>query len=75
MPVFLMAALVHGFNAYMFTVLKNIKHGTNVVIECLHHILVDIHNQKGFIPPTLFLQLDNTSKQNKNQYMLGLWCV
>jgi hypothetical protein len=71
MPLFLMGALVHGFNAYLFTYLRNIKHGTNIVIECLHHIFCHILSIKKHIPPVVFLQLDNTSKQNKNQFMIG----
>jgi hypothetical protein len=71
MPLFLMGALVHGFNAYLFTYLRNIKHGTNIVIECLHHIFCHILSIKKHIPPVVFLQLDNTTKQNKNQFMIG----
>ena len=71
MPVYLMGALVHGVGTYGFTYLKNIKHGTNIVIECLHRILVDIYKKQQFIPSVIFLQLDNTWKQNKNKYILG----
>jgi hypothetical protein len=70
-PLFLMGALVHGFNAYLFTYLRNIKHGTNIVIECLHHIFSHILSEKKHIPPIVFIQLDNTTKQNKNQFMIG----
>jgi len=71
MPVYLMGVLVHGYRTFGFTYLKNIKHGTNVVIECLHHVLVDYKNNRNYIPPVIYLQLDNTSKQNKNKFMLG----
>ena len=71
-PLFLMGALVHGYNAFLFSYLKNIKHGTNIVIECLHHIFVNYAATLGrHIPPVIFLQLDNTTKQNKNRFMLG----
>ena len=71
LPVSLMGVLVHGYRAFGFTYLKNIKHGTNIVIECLHHVLMDYKNTRGRIPPLLYLQLDNTSRQNKNKYMLA----
>ena len=71
LPVSLMGVLVHGYRAFGFTYLKNIKHGTNIVIECLHHVLVDYKKVRGRIPPLLYLQLDNTSRKNKNKYMLG----
>jgi hypothetical protein len=71
MPVYLMGVLVHGYRTFGFTYLKNIKHGTNIVIECMHHVLNDYLTQRGRIPPVIYLQLDNTWKQNKNKYMLG----
>ena len=66
-PLHLMGALVHGRSTYGFTYLNNVKHGTNIVIECLHRIINDMPE----LPETLFLQLDNTWKQNKNQFMIG----
>lgn len=71
LPVYLMGVLVHGYRAFGFTYLKNIKHGTNIVIECLHHVFVDYWKNRGYIPSVIYLQMDNTSKQNKNKYMLG----
>ena len=74
--VYLMGALVHGRAAYCFTYLKNFLHGTNVMTECLHHVLLDIYAKDGRIPRTIYLQLDNTTKQNKSRYMIGyLGCL
>ena len=70
-PVYLMGVLVHGYRPFGFTYLKNVKHGANIVIECIHHVLMDYKEHRGYIPPVIFLQLDNTSKQNKNKFMLG----
>ena len=72
LPVYLMGALVHGRGCYAFTYINNVKHGTNIVIECLHRIfchLVQKHRKR--LPGVLHLQLDNTSKQNKNKFMIG----
>ena len=70
-PIYLMGVLVHGYRSFGFTYLKNIKHGTNIVIECLHHVLVDYKKNRGYIPPIVYIQLDNTWKQNKNKFMIG----
>ena len=70
-PVYLMGVLVHGYRAFGFTYLKNIKHGANIVIECLHQVFMNYKENRGYIPPVIFVQLDNTSKQNKNKYILG----
>ena len=34
-------------------------------------ILVALSKEKGGIPPTIFLQLDNTTKQNKSKYLVA----
>lgn len=70
-PVHLMGAIVHGRRPYGFTFLENIKHGTNVTIECLHRIFSHIREQEGALPKILQIQMDNTCKQNKNKFMLG----
>lgn len=69
--VHLMGAIVHGRRPYAFTFLENIKHGTNVTIECLHRIFRHVRETEGALPKILQLQMDNTCKQNKNKYMLG----
>jgi hypothetical protein len=65
-----MGVIVHGRCHYAFSYLPNIKHGTNVIIEALHHVLL---HQKlfGELPRNLYVQLDNTSKQNKNKFLIG----
>jgi hypothetical protein len=73
--VYLMGAIVHGSSVYGFTYLKNIKHGTNIVLESLHRVMVAEYTKKGVLPPHLFLQLDNTTKQNKSRFMLGWMAV
>ena len=70
----LMGALVHGRACHGFTMLPNIKHGSNVTIETLHRVLhheFEKNNKKPFTQRVLNLQLDNTTKQCKSQYVLG----
>lgn len=69
--VHLMGAIVHGRQPFAFTFLENIKHGTNITIECLHRIFRRIRENEGALPQVLYLQMDNTCKQNKNKYMLA----
>ena len=76
-PVKLMGAIVHGRGTYAFTYLKNCKGGTNATIETLHRVLLDIRNKEGRLPPKLYLQLDNTTRQCKSRFMIGFlaWLV
>jgi hypothetical protein len=70
----LMGALVHGRIAHGFTVLPNIKHGSNLTIEALHRVLMHEYTAASkalFTQRVLYVQLDNTSKQCKSQYVFG----
>ena len=67
----LMGVLAHGREAYGFTCIDNVKHGNNLTIQCLHMLLMDTWEREGTLPPTLYVQLDNTSKQCKGKYLLG----
>ena len=66
----LYGALVHGRGAYAFTITDHEAQGHNSSIQVLHHILVDVAKH-GKMPRILKLQLDNTTKQNKGQYLFA----
>jgi hypothetical protein len=53
------------------TYLPNVKQGNNVTIDCLHQALAHQLKQEGWIPSTLYVQLDNTTRQCKSRYLLG----
>ena len=66
----LYGALVHGVGAYAFTVPDHEHQGHNTTIQVLHEILAELRKQ-GELPRVLKLQLDNTTKQNKGQFLYG----
>ena len=66
----LYGALVHGQDAYAFTITDHEQQGHNSTIQVLHYILLDLA-KRGPLPPILKLQLDNTTKQNKGQFLFG----
>ena len=68
---FLMGVIAHGRDTYAFPYLENVKHGTNMSIECLHRVLLDIYKADGKLAPKLWLQEDNTTKCCKSCYKLG----
>ena len=67
----LMAGIAHGRQVYGFTFLDNCKHGNNITIECMWRIIEDTIAREGVLPPVFYLQLDNTSKQCKGQWLFG----
>lgn len=60
------------FNGVMssriFVNFPNIHNDPNLTITIIQHI---IEEWKGELPPFLYLQLDNTSRENKNQVLLA----
>ena len=71
----LMGVLVHGVRAFAYTVVPTCRQGVNVSIEAIHRTLVKLVRSGHKLPPKLYLQLDNTSKQCKSRFLflyLGL---
>ena len=66
----LYGCLVHGRGAYTFTMPDHERQGHNTTIQVIMHVLTDLL-KSGRLPPVFTLQLDNTTKQNKGQYLYG----
>ena len=71
LSVYGIGVLVHKESVAAFTYLSNIKQGTNVTIEALHLVLERYIEYWGLLPPAMYIQLYNTSKQCKNHFMVG----
>lgn len=56
---------------YEFLYLNNLAHDANTTITCLEQVLQEVKNCQGFLPPVLYLQLDNTTRENKNKTMFA----
>ena len=67
----LYGALVHGHGAYAFTMADHEKQGHNTTIQVLQEIFLDFKKKGKALPPVLKLQLDNTTKTNKGQFLYG----
>lgn len=69
----LTGALVHtrspnGKYIYAFYDILQWPHDSNLTIQVLNNILLSF---KDRLPSTLYLQLDNCGRENKNRYLLG----
>jgi hypothetical protein len=67
LPIYLMGVIAHGRGSKCFVVPGTFKQGTNVVIHVLMQTLMSMKERGEAIPDTIYLQLDNTCKQNKNR--------
>ena len=72
----LMGVIVHGQGLYGMSFLDNFKHGANITIEAVHRVLLKEFARRGYLPRIFYLQLDNTTKQCKSQYICAfLGCL
>ena len=60
----------HGKARRVFLDLNQYPHDSNKTINALYLILLELVEQHGRLPDNLYIQMDNTSRENKNQYVL-----
>ena len=72
MKVKLVGSLEHGSvnNLTLLLLTEQFETGGNHIIETLHRVLQMKHDAGG-LPKTLFLQLDNCTRENKNRYVMA----
>ena len=61
----------HGKNVCVYIDLLQYPHDSNLTITVLNKVLSGHAETRGGLPPTLYLQMDNTSRENKNHYVFG----
>jgi hypothetical protein len=66
-----MGAIVHGRRAYAYTILDTCPLGSNVTIDVLHRVMKAELDRTGTLPKTMYLQLDNTTRQCKSKYVIA----
>ena len=66
-----MGAIVHGRRAYAYTILDTCPLGSNVTIDVLHRVMKAELDRTGTLPKTMYLQLDNTTRQCKSKFVVA----
>ena len=54
----------------LYTMTEEHQSGANHIVETIHRFLVDSSNENT-LAPTLFIQLDNCSRENKNRFLMS----
>lgn len=68
----LMIDIVHGRGCYVYiTPEARVASDPNLTIECLQRTLASVEEHDGYLPPVLYLQLDNCFRENKNAYVVA----
>jgi hypothetical protein len=68
MKLHVTGVLVHGWRAFMYTSNDRWIGGSSLSVEILQRTLAHLEQDRA-LPPIFYLQLDNTSKDNKNNYV------
>lgn len=55
---------------HLYTLTEEHETGSNHIVESLHRFIND-RNVRSPLPPLLYVQLDNCTRENKNRYFLG----
>ena len=66
--------LVHGITTNAFVDINQWPHDSNLTLNCLLYTLCQEAN-KRILPKTLYIQLDNCARENKNKYFMGLMAL
>lgn len=76
--VHLVGVLTHGYSMHpkVFSVLKDYPHDANMTASALFDVILSISAEKK-LPVKLLLQMDNTSRENKNHTIFAFcsWLV
>ena len=73
-------ALIHtkapcGKLAYSFVDLLQWPHDSNMTMSLIVHILHKYTSNGYSLPDVLYIQMDNTARENKNKYVMGFCAI
>jgi hypothetical protein len=71
MKLHLMGVIAHGRGSFLFTVPSHAAQGHNVTMQSIWRTIILIKQREGRLPPKLYVQLDNTTKQCKGKYIMA----
>ena len=67
----LVGAIIHGIKTVTYVDVLQWRHDSNLAVNCLLRALVRA-SRNGDLPPTMYIQLDNCGRENKNKFFMGV---
>ena len=68
----LVGVIAHGRQRYVYVVPPGQEHGANMTCSILNNVIQDLwEDPQGLRPEKLWVQMDNTSGENKNNFVMG----
>jgi hypothetical protein len=76
-PIHVYGCMVHGIGTWAYVYHDSVRQGNNVTCDVLFRTLAAIEAAGRTLPDVLYLQLDNTVKQNKSKFLMSYlaWLV
>ena len=71
-PSRVVGVLAHGIGNFSFISPSNVPHDSNTTWTALLRTIAEIKAAQGFLPPNLFIQMDNTNADNKTKVTLAM---
>eukprot|EP00731_Ephydatia_muelleri_P032350 Em0023g857a len=68
----IIGGLTHGHGEYAYLSFGEFPQDSNLTLSILLSILNNINRKEHRLPDTLYLQMDNCSRENKNKYVYGV---
>ena len=67
--------MLHGIRTFMFIDNHEWPHDSNWTMNCLLYALTKEFQTPQKLPPTIYIQLDNCGRENKNKYFLAMMMI
>ena len=72
LPCHLVAAIVHGRKHHVYVDVGEYPQDSNLTCNIIMQTLL---KHVDHLPPVLYVQMDNTVRENKNMYVFALFCA
>lgn len=66
----------YGKKVYVFLDILQWPHDSNLTTSLINRVLfLHMKRKDGILPPVLYVQMDNTSRENKNKFVMGYFAM
>lgn len=66
----------YGKHVSVFMDILQWPHDSNLTVTIINKVLVShMERNNGILPPVLYVQMDNTSRENKNKFVMGYFAL
>ena len=71
----IMGVILHGHKIHFYVDLLQWPHDSNLVLNSILQTLYCKYKEERKLPPILYIQMDNCSRENKNRFIIGFFSI